>query len=544
MKAPRPIELSLEELEAVVRRAELGKLRDGDAQIIKAMMETIKFLSAALQEKNISLKRLRNIIFGPKTEKTEAVVKKPQGVESNIESTDVGAAARGTELQKNKRKGHGRNGAEAYRGAERVQIPHPTLKPKDPCPVCPKGKLYDTKRPLVVVRVVGKPPVQAKVFELQKLRCNLCGEVFPADLPEDCADEKYDASAGSIIALLKYGGGFPFYRLEKLQDNFEVPLPASTQWEIVEGKADRIYPVYNELIHQAAQGDVVHNDDTVMKILELIKENKKAEQQVPGRGNRTGMFTTGILSIQGKRKIALFHTGRKHAGENMSDVLRQRDTDRGPPIQMCDALSRNVPEELKVILANCLAHARRKFVDVAEVFPEECRIVLEILKEVYEHDEEAKKQYLSAQQRLELHQSKSGPLMEELKNWLEKQVQWKKVEPNSSMGQAFSYMLNHWEPLTLFLRLPGAPLDNNICERVLKRAILNRKNSLFYKTSHGAYVGDLFMSIIYTCDLAGINAFEYLNALEENSAELFKHPELWLPWNYRQQLIGQADQPA
>ncbi len=230
----------------------------------------------------------------------------------------------------------------------------------------------------------------------------------------------------------------------------------------------------------------------------------------------------------------------------MSDVLRQRDTDRGPPIQMCDALSRNVPETLKVILANCLAHARRKFVDVAEVFTEECRIALtlEILKEVYEHDEEAKKQHLSAQQRLELHQSKSGPLMEELKKWLEEQVQWKKVEPNSSMGQAFSYMLNHWKPLTLFLRLPGAPLDNNVCERVLKRAILNRKNSLFYKTSHGAYVGDLFMSIIYTCDLAGINAFEYLNALEENSAELFKHPELWLPWNYRQQLIGQADQPA
>ncbi|MBA7591557.1 hypothetical protein ES708_33716 [subsurface metagenome] len=256
------------------------------------------------------------------------------------------------------------------------------------------------------------------------------------------------------------------------------------------------------------------------------------------------MFTTGILSIQGNRKIALFHTGRKHAGENMNDVLRKRDTDRSPPIQMCDALSRNVPQEFEVILANCLVHSRRKFVDVAEVFPEECRFVLEILKDVYRNDAEAKRQQMSDAQRLELHQSKSGPLMDKLKDWLKAQIQENKVEPNSSMGQAFSYMLNHWEPLTLFLRVPGAPLDNNICERALKQAIRHRKNSLFFKTLHGAYIGDLFMSIIYTCNLAGVNAFEYLNALEYHSAELFKHPERWLPWNYRDQLTCRADQSA
>ncbi|MBW8003369.1 MAG: transposase [Planctomycetes bacterium] len=248
-------------------------------------------------------------------------------------------------------------------------------------------------------------------------------------------------------------------------------------------------------------------------------------------------------TIQGNRKIALFHTGRKHAGENMSDVLRKRDADRGPPIQMCDALSRNVSKQFAVILANCLVHARRNFVDVAEVFPEECRFVLEILKQVYKNDEEAKRQQMSDEQRLELHQSKSGPLMEELKEWLEEQIQGNKVEPNSSMGQAFSYMLNHWKALTLFLRVPGAPLDNNICERALKKVIQHRKNSLFYKTLHGAYIGDLFMSIIYTCNLEDVNAFEYLNALEEHSAELFKHPELWLPWNYHEQLARQDDQP-
>ncbi len=544
MKSPKIVELTVEELDALVDRVNRGEVQQGDGEIIEAMAEMIKFINLVLQEKTISIKRLRRIIFGAKTEKTETVVKKPQGEEKvPPKSTEDGGAAGGTEQEKKKRKGHGRNGAEAYRGAERVWVAHPTLKPGDPCPVCPKGKVYRINKPSVVVRVVGKPPVQATVFELEKLRCNLCGKVFTADLPEDCADEKYDASAGSIIALLKYGSGFPFYRLEKLQKNFEVPLPASDQWEIVEAKADRIYPVYDELIRQAAQGDVIHNDDTVMKILELMKENENIEQQNPGQEHRTGMFTTGILSIQGNRKIALFHTGRKHAGENMSDVLRKRDADRGPPIQMCDALSRNVPKQFAVILANCLVHARRNFVDVAEVFPEECRFVLEILKQVYKNDEEAKRQQMSDEQRLELHQSKSGPLMEELKEWLEEQIQGNKVEPNSSMGQAFSYMLNHWKALTLFLRVPGAPLDNNICERALKKVIQHRKNSLFYKTLHGAYIGDLFMSIIYTCNLEDVNAFEYLNALEEHSAELFKHPELWLPWNYHEQLARQDDQP-
>ncbi len=545
MKAPIIVELSGEDMDALVQRVQRGTMQEFDIKIIKAMAETIKFLNSALQDKNISIKRLKNIIFGAKTEKTEAVVNSLQDKKKNgMKGTESGSSSRESNQNKDKRKGHGRNGAAAYRGAERIRREHGTLKPKDRCPVCPKGKLYeDINRPAVVIRVVGKPPVQAKVFELQRLRCNLCGKVFTADLPEDCADGKYDATSGSIIALLKYGGGFPFHRLEKLQENFGVPLPASTQWRIVERKADRIYPVYEELIRQAAQGDIVHNDDTLMKVLELMKESENIKKQDSGKKHRTGMFTTGVLSIKGNRKIALFCTGRKHAGENITDVLRKRDDDRGPPIQMCDALSRNVPEDLKVILANCLSHARRRFVDVAEVFPEECRFVLEILKDVYKNDEKAKEHHMSAEQRLAFHQSKSGPLMEKLRDWLEEQIQRKKAEPNSSMGQAFSYMLKHWEPLTLFLRVPGAPLDNNICERILKQAIRHRKNSLFYKTLHGAYIGDLFMSIIHTCNLCNVNAFAYLTSLEEYSAELFKNPERWLPWNYHEQLDRQVDQP-
>jgi hypothetical protein len=122
--------------------------------------------------------------------------------------------------------------------------------------------------------------------------------------------------------------------------------------------------------------------------------------------------------------------------------------------------------------------------------------------------------------------------MEELKEWLQSQIDDKKVEPNSSMGKAINYMLKHWEPLTLFLRVQGAPLDNNIVERALKRVILHRKNSLFFKTKNGAFVGDLFMSLIHTCHLSGVNPFHYLTTLQRHASELSKRPEKWLPWNY------------
>ena len=147
---------------------------------------------------------------------------------------------------------------------------------------------------------------------------------------------------------------------------------------------------------------------------------------------------------------------------------------------------------------------------------------------------------MSDEQRLIFHQSESGPLMDRLKEWLEKQVAEKTVEPNSSMGKAYTYMLKHWEALTLFLRIPGAPLDNNICERALKRAILHRKNSMFYQTLNGAQIGDMYMSIIHTCYLNGVNAFDYLTALEEHANQLAENPEQWMPWTYQEQLSDLA----
>lgn len=531
MKAPKRIDLKPEEMDALLERVKVGSLKDGDYEIIKGMADTIRILSQAVDEKTSSIKRLLKMLFGATTEKAKNVLKdSDKEKDSDKSKTSSGKSEDAPEDKKDKPdkkiKGHGRNGAADYTGADKVSVPNNDLKSADPCPHCLKGKVYKMSIPKVVVRIVGNAPLAAKVYELEKLRCNLCGEIFTAKAPENIGDEKYDETAGTMIALLKYGSGFPFNRLEGLQGSLGIPLAASTQWDIVERTGDRIHPVFRELIRQGAQGEVIYNDDTTMKILALMKENDEDES------SRKGMFTTGILSTINGRKIALFFTGRNHAGENMADLLEQRQSGLSPPIQMCDALSRNIPKDFLIILANCLAHGRRKFVDVAWNFPEECQYVIETLGQVYKNDEIAKDQNMSPAERLVFHQTESGPLMEQLNIWLDEQLDQNKVEPNSGLGQAISYMLKHWEALTLFLREPNAPLDNNLCEQALKKAILHRKNALFYKTEHGAYIGDMFMSIIHTCNLAGVNPFDYITALQKHSSAVFKNPRNWMPWNY------------
>jgi hypothetical protein len=175
-------------------------------------------------------------------------------------------------------------------------------------------------------------------------------------------------------------------------------------------------------------------------------------------------------------------------------------------------------------------------VEVTPNFPEECRFVLERFREVYVNDALAREQNMTAEQRLAFHQTHSGPVMKQLKAWLKAQFDERKVEPNSGLGVAITYLLKHWDRLTLFLKQPGAPLDNNIAERGLKKAILHRKNSLFYKTRNGAHIGDLFMSLIHTAELCGANAFDYLTELQKHVVELKSKPSDWMPWNYRDTL--------
>ena len=461
MRGKKQIELSPEDVEGLLKRVAERTLEEGDYQSIQGMIETLLFLKQAHEEKRITVKKLLKLLFGASTETARNLFG------DRLEPEAAGPAGDGRRARqkkgKKKAKGHGRNGKADYPGAQKVPVKHPSLRARDRCPECEKGKVYNSLKPGVLLRFFASIPVQAKVFETEKLRCNLCGEIFTAPTPEEAGPDKYDETVGAMIAVLKYGYGLPFYRIEKLQENLGIPLPASTQWEIALGAWHKVGAQAHEaLIRQAAQGEILHNDDTGIKILALANLEEAAEQEGE-KPDRTGLYTTGILSVTPERKIALYFTGSNHAGENLEALLRHRESDRAPPIQMCDALSRNQPKSFKTILANCMSHARRGFTDVATIWPEECRYVIETLGEVYYNDEIAQKRNLSPAQRLAFHQAESGPRMEQLELWLKEQFDQRKVEPNSSLGKAIRYMQKHWEPLTLFLRVQGAPLHNNLC---------------------------------------------------------------------------------
>ena len=366
--------------------------------------------------------------------------------------------------------------------------------------------------------------------------------------------EKYDATVGSMIALLKYGNGMPFNRAEKLQENLGIPLPASTQWDIVEAQAERAEPVFENWSGKRPKATWCIMTIPASRFWRLMGERARqaaladeAFQDSPEdsakkpEAERTGMFTTGIVSTREGHKIALFLSGRQHAGENLKDVLVRRAAELPPPIQMSDALSRNLPGELKTIVANCLAHGRRQFVEVADRFPEECRHVLESLAVIYHNDALAASRICRPRSDCSFTRPRAARRWRNFTSGLYGSSTSGCVEPNSALGGAISYLLKHWEKLTLFLRVPGAPLDNNICEQALKKAIRHRRNSLFYKTCHGAHVGDVFMSLIHTCELCGANPFDYLTELDRHADEAAANPQNWMPWNYRQTLEGMGD---
>jgi len=345
--------------------------------------------------------------------------------------------------------------------------------------------------------------------------------------------EKFDATADVAIALMKYGAGMPLYRLSRLQTLMGVPVPVATQFERCEAAAEVIQPVFLELQRQAAAGEVLHTDDTGVTILACLKENERLPADA-----RQGLHTTGIGARVGEHAVALYFSGRRHSGENLAALITQRPQNLTPPIVMADAESKNWIGEFAQVVAKCLAHGRRQFTDLAAAFPVECQRVLDDLAEVYRI--EAATRAMTPEERLTYHQTHSKPILESLREWIEGQLSEHQVEPNSPLGQAMRYWLRHWSGLTRFLWVAGTPLDNNFVERILKRAVLHRKNALFFKTEHGAAVGDILMSVIETCALNGVNAFDYLVTLLRQARAVRACPEAWLPWNYRERVLQAA----
>ncbi len=437
---------------------------------------------------------------------------------------------------KKRPKHRGRRGAKDFPSAEKTQVTYEGLSVGQACP-CGCGGRLGVKPDSVVISFFGQSPIQPVAFECERFRCSSCGEVFTATPPGK--GKRHQPSAISMMALMKYGSGFPFHRMGVLLGLFGIPLAATTQFQMVCSGAKAIWPVYAELLDQGAQGKVIHTDDTKMKILEGDRPDEFAK--------RSGTFTTGIqCHLASGVQIAIFLTGVKHAGEELADLLKGRREGLEPPVHMSDGLPHNTPKLSypAIVSADCLVHGRRYFVKLIDSFPQESLYVLEAIGTVYANEALSKERGLSQEQRLAFHQQQSKPVLDGLKSKMQEDLNQKIIEHNSALGKAYRYLLKRWEGLTVFLRVPGAPIDNNAIERQLKKAVLNRKNSLFYRSDRGALVGDIYMSLIKTCELNGVSPFDYLNQLLLHPDELAASPGDWMPWTYRETLSRLAAPPV
>jgi transposase len=364
-------------------------------------------------------------------------------------------------------------------------------------------------------------------YQIEKLRCSLCEKIFTADLPESIAKQpKYDVTVKSTLAMGRYQFGLTMKRTESWQQFQRVPMPDATQWKLLNELYSDISFMFPVLERYSAEASLILYDDTPNRI--ILKQSDK----------RKGVFTTAFVAEYCGHKIHLFYTGQRYAGENMELLLNERKTDE-KFMSMSDASVQNIPKRLQKkvlmqwIICLCLVHGRRKFHEIASLFETECGFVLAQIAKIYLNEKHCKTQGLNAEERLAYHQKHSAPEMQALYIWLNNQLLYQKIEPNSGLGQAIFYMLKYQDKLTRFLTVAGAPLDNNICEQAIKMIIRHRKNSLFYRTAHGAEVGDALSSIIYTAAAANVNVFEYLNALQIYKTQARASPDDWLPWNYQ-----------
>lgn len=555
---PSVEEKTKEELEEIIRIIMASSLPETVKSFIIKCIESALWFPHILQKKNISLGRLREILFGKnsyakrnkhnKNNDNNNNIALPPAGETEISGTQQDDTSKGeltttkaieqavntpskvenTVEDKKKTPGHGRMPHTVYTEFKEVLLKIIAFQAGDACPKQCGGTLYvfEPNKPRVLLRIKGQNFADIYKYIVEQLRCNLCAYIIRAEIPVEIGTEKYDASFKAWVILQKYFVAVPFYRQQTFQRMLNFPLPDATQWDLIQQAAGFCYRIFNLLTVYAANGQLIQHDDTRVRIQEVIQENKNNPD-----AKRTGMFTTGMVTEYEGHKIGLFFNGTAHSGENMDFVLRKRDLEKPPIIQMCDALTCNLTKEIKTIICNCLSHGFRKFSELVNYFPTPCITIMKLLSQVYEND--ALTKGMTPDERLTHHQTHSLPVMELLSRYLKALFDEKLVEPNSELGKSIKYMQRHWDRLTRFLSVAGAPLCNNITERALKIAIRNRKNAMFYRTRYSAHIGGMLTSIIYTCDLNEQNPHHYLTVLQEYPAEINKHPEDWLPWNYK-----------
>lgn len=540
IKKPKIIKITPEQqakLTALIRESNLDK---EIAEMVVDLMYGNRWLVENLEKGLLSIAKMRklfNITTEKSTSRKNVANNKNSKNNLNTAAGEVNpvagnVAADNSVNQIVTKGGHGRNPADAYSGASIIDVKLEELKPGDLCPAdyC-DGRLYELSNPGVIIRIVGSPIAQATRYNLQKLRCSICEIIYTAPLPADAGDQKYAESFVAMLMINKYFMSVPLYRQEVLQNYLGVPLPSSTQYELMKAEEPVLKKLYEAFIKDASTAKGFAIDDTKARVLEQIANNKKAEK----KSDKKSCYTTGIVSAHEDHLSYIFVTDNQTAGKSIAPILKLRPMNLPKPYVMCDALTANIPEDISkdlYILCFCLVHARRQFYELPDGYDDLADQVISLIGKIYDRENNTKG--LSGDDRLVYHQKHSQPIMDALKEYLI--AQQKDFEPNGIAGNAIDYILKRWTELTQFLRHKDTMLDNNITERALKLVIQVRKTAMFYKTLNSAKLASYIQTALYSAAQNDVNPCLYMENILRNKVNVMKNPDSWLPWNYHKTL--------
>lgn len=448
------------------------------------------------------------------------------------------------------KKGHGRNGADAFVNATKVVHGLAAGIVGAICALCGVGRVFPY-REKVIIRVVGQPLFAAERHQFEQGRCRLCGAIFTAEGTElvvrggiGSSYIVYDWSACAMLAVMHYFAGGPFKRLEALHQGWGVPMPDANQWRVVDECDDLLAPLYRALERHAIQNATTLGfDDTGSMIIDTRRRIHDELQALELMGEstqnvRTGINATCVYIETPEAKVVLFFTGRHHAGEIIDRLLAHRRAGANKPIAISDAASKNFAHDHTDELeqAVCNAHCYMKFRAVKDQFPAEYAVAGEVYKNVFDNDDKAEALGLDLRERMLYHLQHSKPHMLRLWQMCKDKTDGNLVEPNSPLWEPVSFVINQWHRLTRFYEVPGVPLDSNIVEQALIIPVRYLAGSFAYKTQNGADVGDRHMSFIATANANGVEPVAYFTECLRNHEDLAKRPDHYLPWVYRDRL--------
>ena len=455
----------------------------------------------------------------------------------------------------NRPKGHGRNGAKAYRNARHFVYALALSVIGAVCEACRSGKMQ-SYREKVVISVIGQPLFRVELHHFQQARCRVCGHIIRAEGPA-CVHQgigsdyvRYDWSACAMLMVMHYSCGAPFKRIESLHQGWGIPMSDANQWEVVTEGDNLLFPLYRALEkHAIEKATSFRIDDTGSMVVALQKQIDDELGALERLGEstkhvRTGINATALYWETPSGPIILFYTGRHHAGEIVDQVLRHRLLSASPKLVKCtDGASKNFDHQHadKLVESTCNAHALLKFRDIKDKYPAEYARAGGIYKQVFDNDDKALG--LAPVDRMLFHRQHSKPLMEELKAMCEERLKSKSVEPNSQLWEPLTFVINQWDRLTRFYQVPGVPLDTNLVEQALILPVRYLASSFNYHTEDGATVGDHLMSLIATVRAHHVEPVAYLTECLRCHEDLAKRPDHYLPWVFAERL-RQGDAPA